>query len=153
MNLKLKENSSTVLLKVHDDDDDFTRCDYAIVTITKKLLETITKLRKGRDAMGCYEVSEFDYSCIYLNQDEFDEGEQVSEEMLEELETFTKDNKGTWQIEPVDTDSLPELRTDADQVHVSEFGVKFSSYGKYSGVSFDTEKISWEEIDKMILGE
>ncbi len=151
MNLKLKENSSTVLLKVYDDDNDFVRCNYAIVKITKEFLETITKLRKGRDAMGCHEVSDFNYSCVFLNQDELDEGEQVSEEMLEELEDFTKNNKGSWQIEPVDMKSLPKLRTDGDQVHVSDFGIKFSSCGKHSGVNFDTEKISWEEIDKMIV--
>jgi len=43
------------------------------------------------------------------------------------------------------------LRTQADTVHVSEFGVKFVAYGKFSDVRFDTEKISWECIDAMVI--
>lgn len=150
MNLKLKENSSTVLLKVYDSDEDFTRCNYAVVKITKELLEIISKLRKGRDELGCYEVTKFDYSCKFLAQDEF-EDEQISEELVEALEDFTKDNAGTWQIEDVDMDEVETLRTDADTVHVCEFGVKWNAYGKYSGIEFNTEKISWEQIDKMII--
>ena len=150
MNLKLKENSLTVLLKVYDNDEDFTRCDYAIVKITKDLLETISKLRKGRDEMKCYEVTAFDCSCHFLAQDEF-EDEQITDELVDALEDFTKDSAGVWQVEDVDMDAVEVLRTDADTVHISDFGIKFSSYGKYSGVKFDTEKISWERIDKMIL--
>ena len=150
MKIQLKENSPTVLLKVTDDDEDNIRCDYAIVTITKSLLETISKLRKGRDEMKCYEVVEFSGNCNFLAQDEF-EDEQISDELVEELEDFTKDNAGVWQIETVDINSIEMLRTQADTVHVSEFGIKFVSYGKFSDVRFDTVKISWKRIDKMIL--
>jgi hypothetical protein len=150
MNLKLKENSSTVLLKVYDNDEDFTRCNYAVVKITKKLLETISKLRKGREELECYEVTKFEYSCKFLAQDEF-EDEQISEELVEELEEFTEDNAGAWQIEDVDMSNVETLRTDADTVHISGFGVKFVAYGKHSDVRFDTDKISWEQIDKMII--
>ena len=150
MNLKLKENSSTVLLKVHDNDEDFVRCDYAVVKITKSLVELINKLRTGREAIGCYEVSDFNYACNYLAQDEF-EDEQISDELLEELEELTKDNAGVWQIEAVDMNEVETLRTDADQIHVCEFGVKFTSYGKYSGVEFSTEKISWERLAEMVI--
>jgi hypothetical protein len=45
------------------------------------------------------------------------------------------------------------LRTDADTIHVSDFGIKWVAYGKYSKVEFSTEKISWEQIDAMILGD
>lgn len=150
MNLKLKENSSTVLLKVYDNDDDFTRCNYAVVKITKELLETISKLRKGRDELDCYEVKSFEYSCNFLAQDEF-EDEQISEELVEILEDFTKDNAGAWQIEDVDMSDVETQRTDADTIHISDFGIKWVAYGKYSGVEFSTEKISWEQIDAMTL--
>jgi hypothetical protein len=152
MELKIKENSSTVLLKVYDNDDDFTRCNYAVVKFTKTLLEEISKLRKGREAMGNYEVNNFNYSCNFLAQDEF-EDEEISEELVEELEDFTKGNEGVWQIEDVDLSDVPTLRTDADTIHVSEFGVKWVAYGKYSGVELSTEKISWEVIDQMIVGD
>ena len=150
MNLKLKENSSTVLLKVYDNDDDFTRCDYAVVKITKELLEAISKLRKGREELGCYEVKNFEYSCNFLAQDEF-EDEQISDELVEILEDFTKDNAGAWQIESVDLSDVETLRTDADTIHISDFGIKWVAYGKYSGVEFSTEKISWEQIYAMTV--
>jgi hypothetical protein len=137
-------------LKVYDDDDDFTRCDFAVVKITKNLLERLSKLRKGREEMGNYEVTDFDCSCHFLAQDEF-EDEQISEELSDALYEFADDNAGVWQIENVDTNELATLRTDADTFHVCKFGVKWTSYGKYSGVRFSTEKISWERIDKMLI--
>lgn len=152
MNLKIKENSSTVLLKVYDNDNEFTRCDYAIVKITSKLLETISKLRKGREALCCYEVTDFQYSCNFLAQDEF-EDEQISDELVEQLEEFTKDNAGVWQIEDVDLSDVETLRTVADTIHVSDFGIKWVAYGKYSEAELCTEKISWEQIDAMMLGD
>jgi len=150
MNLKLKENSSTFLLKVYDNDADFTRCNYAVVKITRNLLETISKLRKGREELDCYEVTKFEYSCNFLAQDEF-EDRQISEELVEALEEFTEDNVGVWQIEDVDMNEVETLRTDADTIHISDFGIRFVSFGKHSGVRFNTEKISWKRIDAMIL--
>lgn len=149
--IKAKEGSSTFLLKVYDTDDDCVRCNYAIVTITKNLMDVISKLRKGRDNMGCYEVTDFNYSCRFLNQDEWafqNDEKNIPEELVDELDEFTQDNKGVWQIEPVG--ELPEIITDADTIHVSQFGVKFTAYMKHTeGVRFSTEKISFEKLDKL----
>lgn len=149
MNLKRNENSSTFLMKVHDNDPYFVRCDYAIVEISKDLLELISKLRKSREETGNYQTVDWSCACHFLNQDEFDEGEMVTDEMLEELETLTEDNYGTWKIDPVDMEALPQLRTVNDTVVVCSFGIHFTAVGKYSGVEYSTEKISWEEIDNL----
>ena len=150
MDFKLKKNSSTVLLKVYDDDQDFVRCEYAVVKITKDLLDIISKLRKGRNELGCYQVNAFQYSCHFFAQDEFDD-EQISDDILESAYNIAQDNAGVWQVEAVDMDAIETLRTDADRVIVDDYGVKWEAYGKCSGVRFDTEKISWERIDKMVL--
>jgi hypothetical protein len=146
--IKSKEGSSTFLLKVYDTDEDFIRCNYAIVTITKDLMDVISKLRKGRDEMKCYEVTEFQYACEFLAQDEF-EDEMISDELVDELEDFTQDNSGVWQIEPIE--DVVTLRTDADTIHVSDYGIKWTTYGKFSGVRFSTERISWDLLDNLNL--
>lgn len=146
--INAQEGSSTFLLKVYDNDDEFTRCNYAIVTITKDLLEIVSKLRKGREQLGCYEVTEFNYACEFLAQDEF-EDEHISEELEEELEDFTQDNVGVWQIKPIG--EVETLRTDANRVIITDFGIKWEAYGKFSGVQFDTEKISWDLLDNLNL--
>jgi hypothetical protein len=146
MTIQKKKDSTTVLLKVYDNDTEFTRCNYAIVEITKDLLETVSKLRKGRDELKCYETTEFNYSCEFLAQDEF-EDEHISDELIEALETLTEDNAGVWQIESFG--DVETLRTDADTIHVSDFGFKFEAYGKHSGVEFTTEKIPFDIIDSL----
>ena len=147
--IEIKKNSSTFLLKVHDNDPDFVRCDYAVVEITKGLLELISKLRKSREELGNYQTVDWSCACHFFNQDEFDEGEMISDELLCRLEELTDDNAGTWSIAPVDTDKIPELRTESNTVHVTDFGIHFTATGKYSGVEYSTEKISWENIDKL----
>lgn len=155
MNLKLKNNSTTVLLKVTDNDHDIVRCNYAIATISKELLERISKLRKAREEVGAYEVVDFCGCANLLNQDEFayqNDEENISEELAESLEDFTKDNEGVWQIdanEIGDIDNVPMIRTTGDTIHVCEFGVKFTAYMKYADNFLETEKISWEQIDSM----
>lgn len=156
MELKIKENSSTVLFKVHSNDNDFTRCEYAFVTFTKELIERVNKLREARKSLGCYEVTDFYGSTNFLNQDEFayeSDDENISEELSDALWDFTRDNKGTWNVEPVDLEDVPMIRTEADTVHVSDYGVRFIAYMKHVGVELCTEKISWEEIDKMTVGD
>jgi len=150
--VKAQEGSTTFLLKVYDNDDYCVRCNYAIVTITKDLLETISKLRKGREAMGNYEVTDFNYSCSFLNQDEWaceNDEKNIPEELVDELDEFTEDNAGVWQIEPLG--DVEKIRTEVDTIRVSEFGVKFSSYMKNTDIEFNTEKISFDLIDKLEL--
>jgi hypothetical protein len=156
MELKLKENSSTVLFKVHTNDSDFTRCNYAFVKFTKSLIDRINELREAREKLGCYEVTDFYGFVKFLNEDEFayESGEKnISEELSDSLWEFTKGNKGSWCVESVDLEDVPTIRTEADTVHVNDYGVRFISCMKYAGVELCTEKISWEEIDKMVVGD
>lgn len=148
--MQRKEGTNTFLVKVYDTDEDNVRCNYAIVTLSEQLIDSLSKLRKVQEENDCYEITKFSTSCHFINEDEYDDDNTVDLDLIEQIEDFmdTDSGEGVCQIdgEIIDLNSIPKLRTDANLVHVSEFGVKFTAIGKWSDVRFVTEKISWEQI-------
>lgn len=152
MNLKLKEGSPVVLVGAGTDEPEFLITRFAVVTFTQELFDKIVRLRLGREISGAYEVTAFYYGCEWLSEDECCGFEptsiQLTEEQTEELEEFTSDNKGIWQIDPaVDTDS--SLRDDCTVLHVNDFGIRFTAYVKHSDLKIWTERIPYDLIYKL----
>ena len=150
MKLKKKNGSPVILVVAGSDETEFSTTSYAVVTFTKELIEKITRLRTGRDICGAYEVTKFDYSCDWLNEHDFaSEREEIamSSEQMEALEVFTEDRTGIWQVEPLG--DVPVINDDCTQIHVSEFGVKFTAYIKHTNDRIWTERIPYELIYKL----
>jgi hypothetical protein len=153
MNLKLKDGSPIILIGAGSDETEFSTTRIAVVEITKELFERIENLRMGREICGAYEVTKFDYSCNWLNEHDFatERGEvSLSEEQSEQLEDFLEGkNEGIWQIEPVG--DVPMVNDDCTQIHVSEYGIKFTSYVKHTNDRIWTDAIPFELIYKLKL--
>ncbi len=152
MKLDLKKGSPILLVGAGSSEQENSTTQFAVVTITKELFETIKNLRMGREICNAYEVTAFSNECDWINEHDFayerDE-ESLSEEQTEMLEEFTEDNAGIWQIEPIG--DFPILRDDVAQVHVSEFGVKFTAYIKHTNDKIWTERIPFELIYDLFL--
>ena len=149
MKIQLK-NTNTLLVKVHNSDTENMVCDFAIVTITKDLLDTISKLRKARENVDFYEITKFDSSINFLNQDDFawEDGEEtISEELTEELEAISNDGAGVWRVE-IEKDQ-PMLRTEADLICVGTHGIRFTAIKKYSDIRLVTDRISFEMLEDL----
>lgn len=150
MKLALKDGSPVVLVGAGSDETEFSTTSYAVVTFTQEFIELISKLRKAREEADCYELTKFYYNCEWLNEHDFgyERGEEtLSCEQMEALEEFTKDNAGIWQIEP--TGDVPVINDDCTQLHVSDYGIKFTAYIKHTNDRIWTERIPYDLIDKL----
>lgn len=143
MNLELKENSSTVLFNVRNNDEDFETCNFAIVKFSIKLLDRILELKKARELAGAYEISAF-YGCVNF----LDESEEDLDDIYDLVGNSDDD---VFQIQPIDLNDVAMVRTESDLVLVSEHGVKFTALVKNTAVELCTERISWEQIEDMEL--
>jgi hypothetical protein len=152
MNLKLKKGSPIVLVGAGSDETEFSTTSFAVVEFNKELFQKIANLRMGREICGAYEVTAFYYGCEWLNEHDFasERGEVVMNcEQMGMLEDFTKDSAGIWQIESIG--DAPFINDDCTQIHVSEFGVKFTAYIKHTNDKIWTERIPYELIYKLNL--
>lgn len=151
MNLKLKEGSPVVMIEAGSDETEFSTTRFAVVTFTQEFIELISKLRKEREEADYYELTKFYYGCEWLNEHDFAserEETSLSEEQSEQLEDFLDGkNEGVWQIEPVG--DVPMINDDVTLLHISEFGIKFTAYVKYTNNRIWTEKIPYDLIDKL----
>jgi hypothetical protein len=151
MNLKLKEGSPIILVEAGSDETEFSTTRFAVVEFTKELFERIENLRMGREICGAYEVTKFDSSCDWLNEHDYasERGEvSLSDDQSEQLEEFMEGkNEGIWQIEPIG--DVPMINDDCTQIHVSEFGIKFTAYCKHTNDKIWTERIPYELIYKL----
>lgn len=151
MNLKLKDGSPVVLVGAGSDETEFSTTRFAVVTFTKELFEKIQNLRMGREIAEAYEVTAFYYGCEWLNEHDygFERGEEtLSCEQMEQLEEFMEGkNEGVWQIEPIG--DVPMCNDDCTQLHISEYGVKFTAYIKHTNDRIWTERIPYELIYKL----
>lgn len=151
MEITRKEGSGTFLLKVSDSDEYHTTSQYAVVTFSPELLaqvkafkETIEDLKaKGQ---SIYRMTSFEYSVEYFADCTYDGIENIDEDIADALYKSMNTHEGIIEIEPINTDDIPMLRTECDQLIVDDYGVMFDALVKFTDTRMWTEKISHEQL-------
>ncbi len=151
MNLKLKEGSPVILIGAGADETEFSITRLAVITFNPEFIELISKLRKAREEADCYELTKFYYNCEWINEHDYaSEREEVSlsEEQSEQVEEFLEGkDEGIWQIEPIG--DVPVINDDCTQLHISEYGIKFTAFCKHTNDRIWTERVPYDLIDTL----
>lgn len=140
-------------MKVSDTDEYHTTANFAVVTFTtelkaqiKEFKETIENLKA--QGKSIYRMTAFSYYVEYFSECSYDGvDENIDEDIADALYNAMGIHEGIVEIEPVNTDSIPMLRTEADQLIVDDYGVMFDALVKFTDTRMWTEKIPFENIN------
>jgi hypothetical protein len=152
MKITPKEGSGTFILTVSDNDDCHSTAQYSIVKFTPELLEQIKLFKEiieGLKAQGksVYRMTAFEYSVKYFSECSYDGIENIDDDVADALYKSMKHNtEGLLEVKPIDTEGIPMLRTECDQLIVDDFGVMFDAYVKHTETRMWTAKISFEQL-------
>lgn len=146
---KSEKKTETLLVKVISTDEDCTTSRFAIISLTPKLKETVLSLKKERDGIekrlgkfSIYQLTQFNGSCDYVDEQECFDEEKNSEKIINELEEVLGGQSYT-KIKPT-RKKIIFVRSDVDVLHVSQFGFKFSCYIKHTNTKLDTDTIEFD---------
>ena len=151
MEILRKEGSGTFLLKVSDSDEYHTTAQYAIVTISPELKEQIKIFKETIEDLkakgqSIYRMTSFEYAVDYFADCTYDDIENIDEDIADALYKSMNTHEGVIEIEPINTDDIPMLRTECDQLIVDDYGVMFDALVKFTDTRMWTEKISHEQL-------
>lgn len=151
MEIKRKEGSGTFLLKVSDTDEYHTTSQFAVVTISPELKEQIKTFKETIEDLkskgqSIYRMTSFEYSVDYFADCTYDDVENIDEDIADALYNSMNTHEGVIEIEPINTDDIPMLRTDCDQIIVDDYGVMFDALVKFTDTRMYTGKISFEQL-------
>jgi hypothetical protein len=91
-------------------------------------------------------MTSFEYSVEYFADCTYDDIENIDEDIADALYKSMNLHEGIIEIEPINTDEIPMLRTECDQLIVDDFGVMFDALVKFTDTRMWTEKISHEQL-------
>lgn len=155
MEIKLNEKSKTILMKVHSADDVCSDCRFAVVELSPELVNKAFDFRNALIELkvkhsSVYKIEEFDYSCDYIGEVEYQD-EQTIDEILYEFEDTHIGDGGTLGIDGYDREAkgLAIARTDGDCLEVTSYDIRFSTYVKHTNTLLETEAISFDHINRL----
>ena len=155
MKIKLNEESKTILMKVHSADDYCSDCRFAVIELSPELVNKVFDFRNALLKLkvkypSTYKIEEFDYSCNYIGEVEYQD-EQTIGEILYEFEDTHIDDGGVLGIDGYDSkaEGLVMVRAECGGMEITDYGIRFITFVKHTNTLLETETISFDLINKL----
>lgn len=112
-----------LILSVSDSSDFFEAADYAVIELTAEMIARIRKLSEAVRTLGVYRVSEFDYSCAFMNAD-YDQWESGKVPLKEY-----------------------QVRTECNLLNVTDNGFYWSGLYRHTDIRWSTDTVYLSDLD------
>ena len=145
--IKRVEKSDVILVKVYSTESEINTSSFALIQIGEvkqlalELNKEIVALREKFERNSLYQLSAFNYNCLYVDERDESTTPEEFQEVLEEILI----NDETYCYVEVDTDALEEiesLNSDVDLLLVDASTISFSAYIKHTSIKLTTASIS-----------
>lgn len=112
-----------LILSVSDSSDFFEAADYAVIELSADMIARIRKLSEAVRTLGVYRVSEFDYSCVFMNTD-YDRWESGKVPL--------KEYQG---------------RTECNLLNITDSGFYWSGLYRHTDIRWSTDTVYLSDLD------
>jgi hypothetical protein len=144
--LKLVKKSKVLLVTVRCADEYFNDCNFAVLKLTKKVLEKVSEAKSIREiagnSEGLYKItywSPLGYDNFFFVEDEEDLGEELASEAFDNSDQEIQYLNG--MPEP-----KGDMRIECEMMHVYDDGIAFDCYLKNTNTKLYTERIPFSEF-------